>query len=289
MQKVIVFGGNGLVGTSLIKKLKDSSFDTIAPSSKEVDMNDREALADFAKLVSVDAEEPVIIVFIAATVPYRTAVHDDYGKMIINANMAYNVKYAFSNVNVAEIIYISTLDVYKKTNDVLTEDSPLGPTSNYGIFKLAAEMILKSFTEKKGMPLCCLRLSNVYGINDDSPKVINKFLESALATNTINITGDKNVLRDFIYDADVASVISSFIGKGVNTTVNVATGKPVSLSFLAQCVADNFSSDIAINNIDPATKGNNVQFDITRLRKYYKGEFTPIEKMIPQLLEKKKR
>ena len=278
MKEVIVFGGGGLVGSSVIKQLKNSPYKIIAPSSKEVNLNSCNSVIDFANSLNKSEEQSISVIFIAAATPYSAVKHDDFDDMVSNANIVNNFRVAFADIRLAEIIYISTLDVYSKTNVKLTEDSPIGPTSNYAVFKLAGELLLKSFSKKKG----------IYGVNDKSPKVINKFFDAAFKTSTINISGNKENLRDFIYVEDVAKVIAFFVGKCVNETVNIATGRAVSLDFLAKQIGNCFSENITINYSDLSAKNDDLHFDIEKLRKYYSADFTKIEDVIPLLFEKKR-
>ena len=287
MHEVIVFGGNGLVGSSLVSHLNNSPYKVLAPSSTQVDLLNINSVIEYAKFIS-SSSAPKSIIFVAAAVPYSARLHDDYTVMFNNVIMANNLHKYCSLITVKEIIYISTLDVYDKTNAKLTENSPVGPLSNYAIFKLTSEFLLKKFAKVKAIPFCCLRLSHVYGVNDKSPKVINKFFDSAFKTSTITVSGDKDTLRDFIYCDDVAKVISSFILKQVNDTVNVATGRAVTINFLAESIGSCFPKKININYIDQFVENYHVHFNISHLKKYYAGEFEKIESIIPLLYESKK-
>lgn len=288
MQRVIVFGGRGLVGTSLLTQLEGSEYTVISPCSREVDLTSRKSLSKFVRELK-KYPQPISIIFLAAIVPYNCDIHDNYDHMSRNADMAHNLTECFQDVEISEIIYISTLDVYGKPVLKITENTKLNPISNYAIFKTSAEFLLKTFAKAKNIPLCILRLSHVYGVNDKSPKVINKFFQEALEKSRIVINVDGNTLRDFIYVDDVAKVIAFFTGKRINETLNVATGNSVTLSMLAESVKNCVPTNVSIVYTNSNSETNHSEFDIERLRKYYKPNFTAIEDVIPLLYKAKMR
>lgn len=288
MDEVVVFGSSGLVGTSLVEQLSIRNFNVLSPSSREVNLLSSESVYNYAQFLN-GSKMPKTIIFTAAVVPYNAASHDDYESMFNNVVMANNLQKLCAAIPVKEIIYTSTLDVYQKNGGVLTEESPTGPSSNYGIFKLTAELLLRKFAAAYAIPFCCLRLSHIYGVNDKSPKVINKFFESAFQNSTITITGNKDALRDFIYVEDVSKVIVSCINKRINDTVNVATGAAITLEFLAKSIASQFTKPITINYREASTtETTSIQFDTAKLRKYYNGKFHHIDEVIPLIYERKK-
>ena len=116
----------------------------------------------------------------------------------------------------------------------IPEDHPTFPNCSYGITKLAIENYLRIYHSEMGLPSCSLRLSNPYGEFQrvkSNQGVIPVFCYKILKGENIDIWGDGNVVRDFVYIGDVMSAIASAllkndivgeinIGSGIGTSIN---------------------------------------------------------------------
>jgi UDP-glucose 4-epimerase len=145
---------------------------------------------------------------------------------------------------VAKIIFISSggtvygLPRYLPIN----EDHPTNPITAYGITKLSIEKHLQMFTHQEGVPHLILRVSNPYGPRQRIEKgqgAVGVFLHHVLAGEPIEIWGNGEAKRDYIYISDVSeSIVQSLTYQGKQQVFNVGTGEGISLNNLLDLIEE---------------------------------------------------
>ncbi len=148
-------------------------------------------------------------------------------------------------LQIPRFVYASSAAVYGNPVDSpVAETHPTAPISPYGLQKLTSEHYAKLLGQHSQFSCVLLRLFNVFGPRQrlDSPYsgVISIFQNQMQKGLPINLYGDGNQTRDFIYVTDVAVAFSkalqrSFPTKG-NYTCNIATGNSFSLRELIEAL-----------------------------------------------------
>lgn len=121
-----------------------------------------------------------------------------------------------------------------------TEDDPPAPRSFHGAGKAAIEAFLQAESAQTGRVLTVLRPSNFYGPGQ-APRagfgVIRAMLEHLRRGSTLEIYGDGEVVRDYLYIGDMVEACARFLAPdAVRGTFNVATGIGHSLNQLRAIV-----------------------------------------------------
>jgi len=142
------------------------------------------------------------------------------------------------------VVYASSAAVYGDNPALpLKETAVAKPLSAYGVDKLACELHAAIGWSIHGVPSLGLRFFNVYGPRQDptSPYsgVISIFAARAAEHRAIEVYGDGNQTRDFIYVADVVKHLCAAMrqlrsGAGV---LNVCTGRATSVLTLASLIS----------------------------------------------------
>ncbi|MEO8285380.1 MAG: NAD-dependent epimerase/dehydratase family protein [Chloroflexota bacterium] len=104
---------------------------------------------------------------------------------------------------VKQFIYASTSSVYG-SNVTGPETTMPQPVSPYGITKLAAEQLVRTYDLQFGLPSTTLRYFSVYGPRQRPDMGYYIFIDSILHSRPITIFGDGNQLRGNSYVADIA-------------------------------------------------------------------------------------
>ena len=143
-----------------------------------------------------------------------------------------------SELRIKRVIFASSAAVYGKAAEVPTkESSETSPSSPYGLQKLTSERYGQLLAGSLGLSFVGLRFFNVFGLRQSpsSPYsgVISKFLTAMQNGLSVNIAGDGEQTRDFIYVKDVAAALQSAVTKIPDeipwSVLNIGTGVPASI------------------------------------------------------------
>src|SRR3989344_2358457 len=140
---------------------------------------------------------------------------------------------------VKKILFTSSSEVYGEPVKLpIAEDDTFNCRWPYSIVKILGEQYFLACQEKYGIPVTILRYFNVYGPRQDfgdSGFVVSVFLKRALAGKPIEIFGNGEQTRDFVYVADnVMLSLKAFLNNKVNgRPMNIGSGKSMSILDLA--------------------------------------------------------
>jgi len=128
--------------------------------------------------------------------------------------------------------------------DPVDETCSLGPLSMYAAHRLCIEHYLKIYAARGWITYTICRISNPYGF-DPAPtargyKVLNTFIQRALAGKPIEIFGDGRQLRDFIYISDVARALfhCGLVPEARNEVMNISSGNSHALVEAVETLID---------------------------------------------------
>lgn len=137
-------------------------------------------------------------------------------------------------------LHVSTSSVYGRfaTGD---ENAPLAPVSPYGITKLAAEHLVRAYSESSGLPATILRLFSVYGPGQRPDMGYHIFIDRILQGETITIDGDGTDSRSNTYVLDVVQgLVRAFEQpeQSVGETFNIGGGEEVTVLQVLEMLRD---------------------------------------------------
>ena len=136
----------------------------------------------------------------------------------------------------ARVYQASSSEMVGNWDGLCDAQTPLRPTSPYGVSKLAAEQYCRAFHRVYGTDVVSLRYFSVYGPRGRPDQVIHKFTKSLLEGRPPVIQGDGSHTRDFTYVTDiVAANILAAQNDGLGGEVfNIGFGSRTSVSGLAE-------------------------------------------------------
>jgi len=181
MNNLLVLGGSGILGSSLIAecKLKNVSFD--APGSSSLDIRMQDEIHDYFFL-----HQPSAIVNCAAWTDVDNSEIEFEKARALNADA---IKYLAFAAKKAEIplIHISTDYVFDGTKESMySEDDPTSPINGYGVTKLLGENNLLEVLPESSY---IIRTSWLYGTSGKN--FVKTILRKALARETIQVVADE--------------------------------------------------------------------------------------------------
>jgi len=276
MEKVIVTGGAGFIGSHIVDALVDRGYDvhvidTLYVGKKEyvhkkatlhiVDVRDREALTPLfegARYVFHEAGLPGVQMSI--DLPLETNEVNVIGLLnVLEASRIHGVK---------RVIFAASSSAYGNQEVMpLTENLPVTPVSPYGVQKYVGEVYCKIWSRVYGIETVSLRYFNVYGPRQSSvgayASVIARFIDMRAKGEPLTITGDGNQTRDFVHINDVvrANLIAmTHDACGSGEVINIGNTTSVSVNRIAELIGGE------IVHIEPRLEARDSQASIEKAK-----------------------
>jgi UDP-glucose 4-epimerase len=217
--KALVIGGNGFIGTHLVSALKKEGMDVrvfdrypskFAEPSSGVEYVTGD-LGNHGALSEIVSGADWVFHLAYTTLP-KTSNDDPVYDVRSNLIDTIQLLQECSKSGVRKVVFVSSGGtVYGVPKIVpVRETHPTDPFCSYGITKLAIEKYLHVFYHLSGLDYVVLRVSNPYGEGQNphgKQGAIGVFLGRLAKGETINIWGDGEVVRDYIYIDDVVSAL----------------------------------------------------------------------------------
>lgn len=247
---ILVTGAGGVLGTALLSVLREAGYENVlAPTHNELDLLDRNQVLDFF------GKEKPDYVFHLASIVYGLRGNDvnQWKSLILNTEINHNIFMAIETFGVKKIFFASTVAAYPDGTPIpLREENffiglPHSGEFGYAMSKRHAYAYLELLKEKRGISFCYGTFTNIFGKNDRFnsetghviPSLIQKAYVASNDAHDLEVWGNSNTTRDFIYADDAASGAICAMER-LDGIVNISTGEEVSMGQVAQAVASCF-------------------------------------------------
>ena len=167
-KKIFLAGHNGLVGSSINKKIT-SSFNVITRDRSDLDLRNRKSVDNF-----LNSEKPSIVILAAAKVGGIKANYENPVDFLLqNLEIQNNVISLSHKHNVKNFIFLGSSCIYPKLSTVpISEDQlltgPLEETNRaYALAKIAGIELINSYNKQYDKTWISLMPCNLYGENDN--------------------------------------------------------------------------------------------------------------------------
>lgn len=249
--KILVCGGNGMVGSAIIRNLHSRGFKNIlSPSSAELDLTNQARVCEYFK-----REKPVFVFMAAAKVggihANNTQKADFLYKNLMIQNNVIHHSYVYG---VEKLLFLGSSCIYPKMSKQPIKEEylltgELEPTNDsYAIAKIAGIKMCQSYNEQYGTNFISVMPTNLFGPNDNYdlnsshvlPALIRKVYESMNRNgDSISVWGSGNPKREFLYVDDLADAcLHLFENYDGNEVVNIGTGEDISIKELVYLIQD---------------------------------------------------
>ena len=239
--KILVLGGNGFIGNNLLKKLSTTEYE-IFSFDREIPENRYENITYFngnfeniKNYSNIFNNIDIVYHLISTTIPNSNIENVEYD---IKTNLipTINLLNICIEKKVKKIIYSSSGGaIYGNSNQNHSEKDCTLPTYPYGINKLAIEHYMEFYYKFYDLDYTSLRISNPYGSHHKNKKqgIINVMLDKIACNETIEIFGDGEIIRDYIYIDDVIDAFVKCINYNDNEKCfNICSSKSYSINEL---------------------------------------------------------
>ena len=276
---VFVAGHKGLVGSAVVRELKNKGVEIITRTREELNLLDQEAVRGF-----FFEHRPDYVVLAAAKVGGILA-NFIYPASFIYENLTIQatVLHAASSYDIKRMVVLGSSCIYPKMcpqpiKEEYLLTGPLEPTNEaYAVAKIAGLKMAEFYHKQYGMNTISLMPTNLYGVNDNFDLTSSHVLPALIRRfYTAKLTGDKQVTclgtgsprREFLYVDDLARAISHVLyNYNGNELLNVGTGKDVTIKEAAEMVAKTvgYEGDIVWDHTKPDGTPRKV-LDVSRIQ-----------------------
>ena len=236
--KVLVTGGSGLIGSTIVRRLLDIGhdvgvFDIKKTKHQDCDYFDGDITdPDITKNVVKGYD---VVIHLAATLGVINTETNPVRTLDTNMGGTKNVLEGCKVHGVKKIIFSSSSEVYGEPTKIpINErDKPI-PITTYGVAKFAAEEYIKAYSRNFDLGYTIFRLFNVYGDEQAVDWVIPEFVSKAIQDQDIIIHGDGSQTRCFCHVSDIANAFTLALEKADGEIINVGNNsEPISIKDLA--------------------------------------------------------
>lgn len=307
MEKVLVTGCAGFIGSHLIEKLLLSEYhvtgvdaltDYYNPGIKKENIKAALQNEKFTFIqedllttgITKNINQFDFIFHLAA----QPGVRDSWGKFFnsyVNNNILTTqilLEAVKESKRVKKFIFASSSSVYGEiTKEKVLEEDPVKPYSPYGVTKLAAENLCSLYKKNFGLPTVSLRFFSVYGPRQRPDMAFSKLIKSAIKGSDFTLYGNGCQQRDFTYVDDIVEgIMKAAFNEKCNGVYNLGSNSMTSVNEVISFVEEIIDKKISIKYL-PFQKGDvqKTSADISKAQKDFcysprYGVFQGIEKQI---------
>lgn len=258
--KIFLSGHNGLVGSSILRKLKEYQFKNIITIDRsDLDLTNQQKVFNF-----LNKKKPKAVIIASARVGGILDNNKYRGEYIYeNLSIQNNLIHGSFLNNVKNLVFLGSSCVYpKKCNQPIKEryllTSELEYTNEpYAIAKIAGIKLCESYNLQYKTHYKCLMPSNTYGPNDNYnlesshffPALISKIYEAQKRNKKqITLWGSGKAKRELIYVDDLADACIFFLNKKTKESlINIGTGEDKTIKQYAEFILKQLGLKININ------------------------------------------
>lgn len=261
---ILITGGCGFIGANLIAHLLNEDSDTKIRVLDNLSVGTKEDLSGVCDYIEFNPSVPApvaskqvelfigdirdldtcikscedvdVVIHLAANTGVAPSVVDPALDMESNVIGTFNLLEASRKNNIDRFVFASSGAPIGETEPPIHEEKAPRPVSPYGASKLAGEGYCSAYYRTFGIKTVSLRFGNVYGPRSKhKSSVVAKFIKQALDGETLEIYGDGNQTRDFIYIDDLIQAIMLSLNTEVGGEIfQIATHKETTINELAE-------------------------------------------------------
>ena len=240
--KIYVAGHNGLVGSAIVKKLKEKGYKKIITANRST-----LDLANQAKVFKFLKRKRPQFIFIAAAKVGGIYSNNKYKGQFIYENIIIqsNLIHSAYLCGIKNLIFLGSSCVYPRLSkqpikETYLLDGPLEKTNDaYAIAKIAGIKMCESYNTQYKTNYKTLMPTNTFGPNDNYDKLNSHFFPALIRkVHEIKINKKKQLVlwgnglarREVFYVDDLAEACIYFMNKKVKETlINIGSGKDYSI------------------------------------------------------------
>jgi len=300
-QKVLVTGGGGMIGRSLVKFLLERGAKiTIADLTEPSDLPNgvnyiKVDLRYFDQCENICNGIDYVFNLVGIKGSPKMCAEQPADFMVPMLQFNTNMMEASRRANVKWYLYTSSVGVYAPA-EIFKEDDVLNtiPSPNdrfAGWAKRMGEMQAEAYSIQYGWnKVSIVRPANVYGAYDNfnpaNAMVVPSLIRKAQENDTLEVWGDGSTIRDFIHADDVALGMIFAVENKITEPINLGSGKGYTIKEVVDMVVKHANKSLKVKWLTDKPAGDKIRlFDMTRDKSYGFDISVSLEEGIKQTTE----
>ena len=259
--KVFIAGHNGMLGSSIFRKLKNKGYkNIITVYRKKLDLINQNAVENFFK-----KRKPDVVIAAAARVGGIKANIENPANFISdNLQIQTNLISLSHTYNVEKLILFGSSCIYPKyLNKPIKENQLMSgvlekTNESYAVAKIAGIKMIESFNKQYKRNYICLMPCNLFGPNDNYdlknshflPALIKKIYlasKKSKKNKIVKLWGTGKPLREVLYVDEVADACEFFLRKKINKTlINIGSSTEMTIKEYADLIKKKIDPEVLI-------------------------------------------
>lgn len=279
---ILITGGTGLIGSALVKSLKNADAVVCTPTHQELD---RIRILPFADIIfhaagygepSVFMQRPIETIKVNTETTVRLLQHLRPG---------------------GSFLFCSSSEVYSgldyqdgpATEEDIGTTTPAHPRACYIEGKRCGETIVNAF-RKSGVRAASARIAQTYGpgTRKHDTRAVNQFIAQALINKKIELRDSGHAVRTYGYIDDVVEMLWNIALNGTKPVYNVGGRSVITIANLVRIIGRLTGADFSITeDISDQTGGTDtVHLDLTRIEtEFGKTDYIDLDEGLKRTIE----
>jgi len=259
--KVFIAGHNGMLGSSILRRLKKKGYKKIITvNKKNLDLRNQNAVRKFFK-----ARKPEVVIIAAAKVGGIKA-NIKYPANFISDNLQIqtNLISLSHDNNIKKLILFGSSCIYPKGIKKPIKESQImtgvleETNESYAIAKIAGIKMIESINKQFNRNYICLMPCNLFGPNDNYDTQNSHFLPALIKkiylaskkrgkNKIVKLWGTGKPLREVLHVDEVANACEFFLRKKTNNfLINIGSSIEMSIKNYANLIKNKIDSEVLV-------------------------------------------
>lgn len=279
--RILVAGANGMVGSALVKNLKDRGYINLIKGTRlSVDFTNQEKTDQY-----FSEEKPEYVFLTAARCGgILDNINNPVNYLLDNLNIQNNIISSSYKYSVKKLMFFASSCVYPKGSPmpIKEENLMMGNFEKthefYSIAKVSGIKLCEAYRKQYGCDFISVNPCNIYGIENkvDSPNahVMSSLIYRIWKAKRENIAqvecfGDGTPKREFLYSDDLADAAIFLMNKKADSFINIGTGIENSIAEIVNeiCNIVQYDGRIVWNTSKPNGAPRRV-LDVSKLKSF---------------------
>jgi nucleoside-diphosphate-sugar epimerase len=225
--RVLVTGASGFIGRHVLTPLKESGFEvhavgnTRSAQTADAAWHPTDLLSAHARRELLEVVQPTHLIHAAWYLEPGRYLASPMNLDWVIASL--DLVRSFQLQGGKRVVTLGSCFEYAFAEPCLAESSTLGPTSVYGLSKVALSTAVGALAEATDLSSAWARIFYLYGPHEDSRRLIADIASSLVEGREV-ATSEGLQRRDYMYVVDAGRALAALLASDVRGPVNIATG-----------------------------------------------------------------